>query len=320
MGENRKKKASRKAPAAAKAGATRPRPSKKAAARPGPTVRTATAKPSRNLSPKKAAKAPAKRRVKGPPSRAAEVAADPEGYFVARVRGEDAVREAPHPMLDVAGFEEASPAPSAFEEDLGELPATYREDALMVMPRDPHTLYVYWDYAPATRDAAFAGLSGAKAQLWLFAKGAGWERVQAVDFAFEAHGWYLHGLEPGRQYRVEIHVVDGHGADRLLPQVSNAVALPPLGPSEVLDDRFVEIPFEAPLPKQVGPGHEGGPFSEELRTLLARLSDWARFQGSSPSSPPGAGGMGGRPTSWPGPRGGANSPVYPYPPRSGEGE
>ncbi|ACG72367.1 conserved hypothetical protein [Anaeromyxobacter sp. K] len=246
---------------------------------------------------------------------------DAEGFFVARVRGEDAVREAPHPLVEpepedeeVAG-EEAEGTPSgapAYDEGLGDLPWGYGDDAFVALPRDPRTLFLYWDWSGATLDAAFQGLEHGRSQLWVFARsGAGWERVRVIDFALESRGYYVHDLEPGRAYRAEIHVVDRRGAERLVARPSNPVGLPPSGPSGVVDDRFVRIPWDMPLGRLLGPGHAGGPFSDEVRALLARLSDWSRF-GSAPVWGGSAGGMGGRPSS---PTAAPSSPGRPVDPR-----
>ena len=202
---------------------------------------------------------------------------DPEGFFVARVRGEDAVRDAPHLLQEPGGWEEESPVPATEDEGLGELPWTYGHDLLVALPRDPRTLFVYWDHARATLDAAFANLPGAKVQLWVFAGGADWDRVRVMEVALEARGWYIHDLEPGRAYRAELHVIGSNGQDRLLPGTSVSTALPPQGASPVTDDRYATLPWEVPLPKLMGPGLPGGPFSEEARAMLATLSGWSRF-------------------------------------------
>jgi hypothetical protein len=110
-------------------------------------------------------------------------------------------------------------------------------------------------------------------------------------------------------YRAEVHAVGRSGRDRLVGQSSNEMMLPPIGPSSVIDDRFIRIPWEMPLGRLLGPGHAGGPFSAEARALLARLRDWSRFSprgGGSQS----AGGMGGRPTS----PGVVSSPSSPFGP------
>jgi hypothetical protein len=74
----------------------------------------------------------------------------------------------------------------------------------------------------------------------------------------------------------------------------------------MVDDRFARIPWDMPLGRLLGPGHPGGPFSDEARALLARLSDWTRF--SSSGTWGSAGGMGGRPSSPTSPPGGRSGP------------
>lgn len=232
------------------------------------------------------------------PRRAAE-GPDPEGYFVARVRGEDALRDAPHPMGEAAGgWAEAEEPPGAkvYDERLGELPWGYGDDAFVALPRDPRTLFLYWDWSQETLSRAFEGLDRPRTQLWVFAReGADWERVRVLEFALESRGFYVHDLAPGRTYRAEIHVLDRAGRERLLAAPSNACALPPAGPSSIVDDRFVRIPWDLPLGRLLGPGHAGTPFADDIRAQLARLSDWSRFSG--PTWGGSAGGMGGRPFS-----------------------
>jgi len=232
---------------------------------------------------------------------------DPEGHFVARVRGEDAVREAPHAMgesgSDVAwGGESEGVGVPKYDEGLGDLPWGYGDDAVVALPRDPTSLFLYWDLSRETVAGAFAGLDQGRAQIWLFAEaGERWDRLRTLEFALESRGFYLHDLEPGRTYRAEIHAIDGRGHERLVGRSSNAVRLPPVGPSPIIDDRFARIPWDMPLGRLLGPGHPGGPFSDEARALLARLSDWTRFAGGTWGS---AGGMGGRPFSPTSPPGG----------------
>lgn len=237
---------------------------------------------------------------------------DPDGYFVARVRGEDALRDAPHPMAEATGegWDEAdeAPGPAVYDEQLGDLPWSYGDDAFVALPRDPRTLFVYWDWAQGTLARAFEGLERPRTQLWVFAReGEGWSRVRVLDFALESRSFYVHDLPPGRTYRAEIHVVDRAGRERLLDGPSNDSALPPTGPSPVVDDRFVRIPWELPLGRLLGPGHAGGPFADDVRAQLARLSDWSRF--AAPTWGGSAGGMGGRPFS---PTSGPSSPSSPF--------
>ena len=234
-----------------------------------------------------------------------QITPDPDGYFVARVRGEEAVREAPRPMTETTSdapeafraLDEGAEGGDGYEENLGELPWGYGDDAFVALPRDPRTLFLYWDFSRETAQGGFAGLDKPRVELRVFARaGAGWDFVRTIDFALESRGFYVHDLEPGRVYRAEIHAVDRSGEDRQLGPGSNEMMLPPLGPSPVIDDRFIRLPWEVPLGRLLGPGHAGGPFSDDARSLLARLSDWSRFAARS-GAPGSAGGVGGRPTS-----------------------
>jgi hypothetical protein len=297
-------------------GAAPPRPTRSAkaagarVARSGTKASRGAAKPKAAASARRPAGQGARRGGASTPApRSPELGPDPEGFFVARVRGEGAVREAPHALGEgAAGGEaaaralaEAGPGPvGPYDEGLGDLPATYGEDALVALARDPRTAFLYWEHTTATREAAFRGLETPRAQLWVFTRaGDGWERIRAVDFALEARGYYVHDLEPGRTYRAEIHLLDRAGRDRLLGRSSNEVQLPPAGPSPVVDDRFARIPFDAPMGEGVGPGRPGGPFPDEARARLAGLSDWSRFRTSVGS----AGEEGERPGSPTSPRG-----------------
>ena len=253
---------------------------------------------------------------------------DAEGHFVARVRGEEAAREAPHPMTEGALHSRPGAEPRraglrpehAFEENLGELPSSYGDDAFLALPRDPRTLCLYWDHHGETLKRGFEGLSGGHAQLWIFAQepDGDWRRVRVVDFALESKSYFVHDLEPGRVYRAEIHLVDRAGSDKVLSSTSNAMQLPPFGPSAIVEDRFLRIPWNEPLTRLLGDLRHGGAFPDELRAMLSHLSDWSRFVAptwggsGSGAGPGGEGGPGGRPS---GPSGGlglSSSPSSPW--------
>lgn len=257
--------------------------------------------------PKAGARAPAPAkpaaRKAAPPPPALDREPDPEGYMVARVAGEQVARGAPRPLTEGAlegaprRTHERAPPPPAFDEHLGDLPRGYEDDALMALPRDPKTLFLYWDHAQETLRQAWEGLDGARPQMWVFARepDGGWTRVRILDFALESRSYYIHDLEPGRIYRAEVHVVDRQGRERLVPRSSNEVMLPPIGPSAVVDDRFMRILWSEPLQQLLRKARAGGPFPEDVRQQLARLSDWSRFAGRVWGGS--AGGMGGRPFS-----------------------
>jgi len=212
-------------------------------------------------------------------------ATDPAGFLVARIRGEEAVREAPHPLAEGAvdtgsRVPEGVPLALAAEERLGPLPWGYGDDAFVALPRDPRSLFLYWDHAEETLRRGFAGLEAPRTQLWLFRRrGPGWERSRVVELALESRGYYLHDLEPGAAYRAEIHLVDRAGRERILGPPSGEAALPPAGPSPVVDDRFERLAWDRRLGPPLGSGHPGPALSDLAREALAGLG---REAASSP--------------------------------------
>jgi hypothetical protein len=214
---------------------------------------------------------------------------DPDGYFVARVRGEEAARQAPHPMTEGEEREDPMalraladvPVP-ADDEGLGDLPWSYGEDVFVGLPRDPRTMFFYWDHSPETRKEGFEWLDRPRAQLRILAlrKDGEWEEVRVVEFALEARGFYVHDLEPGRTYRGVIVAVSRDGRERMVGEPSNEVALPSSGPSPVVEDRFATIPWELPLEEWLRDVRVGSAFPEEVRAMLSRLS-----KGKKPARP-----------------------------------
>ncbi|WIG96621.1 DUF4912 domain-containing protein [Myxococcus sp. SDU36] len=173
-------------------------------------------------------------------------AAEPvvEGFFVARVAGEEEARS--HHLVEAA----PAPPPSPVDaEGLGELPEGYQDDAVLLLPRDPHTLFVSWDFSLGALLRAQDALDAPRPVLRVF----GDEQMeQALDFAVEARGLYIHGLSAGRTYRVEAHFVGLDGRSRRIGASSNLVTLPPAGVSTDLTVRFLRVPpLEAALPAAV---------------------------------------------------------------------
>ncbi len=279
------------APKAAAKAPAKKAPAKKAPARKAPARKEAEKKsPEKKAGPASKPAAPARApRPKAPASPPRAGGLDPDGYFVARVRGEEAARQAPHPMTegeereDPMALRELADVPvPADDEGLGDLPWSYGEDVFVALPRDPRTLFFYWDHSEETRNRGFEWLDRPRAQLRVLAlRGDGeWETVRVAEFALESRGFYVHDLEPGRTYRGVIVAVSADGRERLVGEPSNEVALPSSGPSPVVDDRFATIPWDLPLDGWLRDARAGGAFPEEIRSLLARLS-----KGGKPSAP-----------------------------------
>ena len=166
-------------------------------------------------------------------------------------------------------------APRLYDERLGELPDRYQDDAFVALPLDPHSLFVYWDFAPGTTAEAARELPGARAVLRILEGG---QPRQEFDFALESRSFYVHGLTPGGTYQAEIQFVSSDGRRRRIGQLSNPVGLPPQGPSSLVDDRFIAFPWDrGPLSAAAFEprGAPGTPQHAELGELSATgASSW----------------------------------------------
>ncbi|WP_253817321.1 DUF4912 domain-containing protein [Myxococcus xanthus] len=167
-----------------------------------------------------------------------------EGFFVARVAGEAEARR--HHLVESAPV---SPPHPVDAEDLGELPAGYQDDAVLLLPRDPHTLFVSWDFSLGALLRAQDALEAPRTVLRVF----GDEQMEReLDFAVEARGFYIPGLPSGRTYRVEAHFVGRDGRSCRIGASSNRVTLPPAGVSTDLTVRFLRVPpLEAAPPAAI---------------------------------------------------------------------
>ncbi|HZN95686.1 MAG TPA: DUF4912 domain-containing protein, partial [Myxococcales bacterium] len=168
-----------------------------------------------------------------PEPRHPQVSAEPvgEGFFVARVAGEAAARR--HGLTGRSGHV----PPGAFEEDLGELPVSYGDDDVLALPRDPHSLFFFWNF-----DAARAP-EGARAVLRVF---DGDQLIRELELTSEQRSFYLHDLPAGRTYRLEAHLIDASGASRLIGQ-ARLVSLPGEGSVRTAEVRFLKLPWHLAL-------------------------------------------------------------------------
>ncbi|RKG93827.1 DUF4912 domain-containing protein [Corallococcus sp. CA053C] len=185
-----------------------------------------------------------------------------EGFFVTKIAGQGEARR--HHLLE----EQAPRLPPADasperDEHLGMLPLDYQDDAMVLLARDPHTLFVLWDFSDASRKRALDGLPSPRAVLKVF-DGEGMSRE--VDFALESRSFYLLGMAPGRTYRVEAHFVGADGRSRRIGHSSNRATLPPAGPSSDTSIRFLHMP---PLPVVARPR------AEEVVAVPARAPEGA---------------------------------------------
>lgn len=142
------------------------------------------------------------------------------------------------------------------ERDPGALPRGYGRDRIVLLPRDPWTVFAYWEITPDTRREAlrFLGPEGERAREVLrvydvtFLTATGDPACLAFDVepAPDAASAYVGVSRPSASYRVEIGWRTP--ANRFLPVArSNEVTLPPASPSGDAPVRWAE-PRRHPRP------------------------------------------------------------------------
>ena len=192
-------------------------------------------------------------------------AAEPlvEGFFVARMMGERELRR--HHLTEEQASRSAHTASTGgslgYEENLGELPLDYGNDLALALARDPHTLFITWDFSAATRARAMDGLNEPRAMLRVF---DGDRLVRELEIALESRSFYIHGLPPGRPYRVEAHFVDRSGRSRRIGSSTHPITLPHTGPSPDKSVRYMQLP-----PPPIVPVHAAVP-APVVATALSR--------------------------------------------------
>ena len=224
-------------------------PKPKSPARPAvgeePTLPPSLAEPGVSVPAPAVASAPLEPSVPVEPAHPVQHAAEPlvEGFFVARMAGEQEVFR--HHLSESQGQRPAESLGSPdYHERLGELSLDYADDTALLLARDPHTLFVLWDFSAAARQRALEGLESPRAVLRVYDNQDVLLRV--IDVALESRSYYIHGLPSGHPYRVEVHFVGTNGRSRRIGHSSNRVTLPPVGPSPDTSVRFLRMP---PIPR-----------------------------------------------------------------------
>jgi hypothetical protein len=140
---------------------------------------------------------------------------------------------------------------ASVDEDLGELPGGYGESRIVLMPRDPQWAYAYWDISNEHKEQ-LRRQGGQQLALRLYDATDINLEYQAPHSVQEylcdelAREWYLPIPVSDRHYIVEIGYRCGDGRWLILAR-SAAVRIPPVYPSDWIEDIFVTVDWEEEL-------------------------------------------------------------------------
>ncbi|MEM8674669.1 MAG: DUF4912 domain-containing protein [Cyanobacteria bacterium P01_G01_bin.67] len=140
---------------------------------------------------------------------------------------------------------------ASVDQDLGELPDGYGESRIMLMPRDPQWAYAYWD-VPSSHKEELRRQGGQQLALRIY-------DVTDIDINHQAphsvqeylcdemaREWYLPIPVSDRDYIADIGYRCADGRWLVLAR-SATVSIPPVYPSDWIEDAFITVNWEEDL-------------------------------------------------------------------------
>jgi uncharacterized protein len=143
------------------------------------------------------------------------------------------------------------PELSDVDSGLMDLPSGYGASQIMLLPRDPQWAYAYWD-VPSEKREEIRAQGGQQLALRLFdVTGLDLGRqashnVQEYGCDEMAREWYLPIPVSDRDYVLEIGYRAGDGRWLVMAR-SNSIRVPPVYPSEWIEDQFVTVTWNREL-------------------------------------------------------------------------
>ena len=163
----------------------------------------------------------------------------------------EAQEEVEAAKYDVGQSDLTGGALAAVDEDLTELPEGYGDSRVVIMPRDPQWAYTYWD-VPNEHKEDLRRKGGQQLALRLYdvtdisVEYQSPHSVQEYPCDELAREWYLPIPVSDRDYMVEIGYRCADGRWLVLAR-SAPVRVPPVYPSDWIEDQFVTVAWEEEL-------------------------------------------------------------------------
>jgi len=123
-----------------------------------------------------------------------------------------------------------------------DLPHCYGDNKIVLIVRDPRTLYAYWEISEdvegrVREDIQAKGLTASKSILRLYRiteEGSSEEKTLDFELKDNANSWYINKIDPAKKWRLDIGILSSNDDFFPLAQ-SNVVETPPSGASDVYD-------------------------------------------------------------------------------------
>jgi len=173
------------------------------------------------------------------------------------------------------------------DEGLADLPDGYGDSRIVLMPRDPQWAYAYWDVSNSHKEA-LRQQGGVRLALRFYDVtdiDLNYQRphsVQQYECDELAREWYLPVPVSDRNYLLEIGYIAADGRWLVLAR-SNPIHVPPVYPSEWLDEQFIQVGWEEDLRGKtflelVPPGKKASSVSDAIYSRIFGLAEDAEAQ------------------------------------------
>ena len=160
-------------------------------------------------------------------------------------------------------------------EDLGDLPASYQEDTLFLVARDPRWVFTYWDFDWIKYPAgAFRG--GVKQFFLKISTAAGADQA-LIEINPEARNWYVPVANPDTAYVAEVGFFDKSGAWQRIVQSGVAVTPADALAADATAD-FATVPAHLTFERLLELVKEKMLEGESLISALARIAGQGRLE------------------------------------------
>ncbi|MBE9064815.1 DUF4912 domain-containing protein [cf. Phormidesmis sp. LEGE 11477] len=140
---------------------------------------------------------------------------------------------------------------ASVDEGLGDLPGGYGESRIVLLPRDPQWAYAYWDI-PNEHKQELRNQGGRRLALRFYdvtdidINTQSPHSLQQYECGEVAREWYLPIPVSDRDYSIEVGYICDDGRWLTLSR-SAAVRIPPVYPSDWIEDKFVTVSWDQEL-------------------------------------------------------------------------
>jgi hypothetical protein len=168
-------------------------------------------------------------------------------------------------------------------EDLGPLPATYDNDTLFLVARDPRWLFTYWDFNWSRYPAS--GMRYGYSQFFIKIFRGAYDQECLVEVNPIARNWYIAVNHPDADYSAEIGYFDQEGAWRKIATSGVAHTPPDALAAETEPVDFATVPAHLTFERLLDLIQERMAEGETLMAALSRIAGEGRVQFRAGAAP-----------------------------------